>query len=270
MKRRWIVASVIGAAVAAIGLTGAVAQAAEARDYVVLGDSYASGLGAGNYRDSTCSQSDGYSYPARWVAKRGRSSFGDTIVNKSCSGATVADVRAKQLGDLDRNTGWVTITVGGNDVGFASALTTCAIYDDRACAATVQAGVGKATTTLPTALDGLFNTIRAKAPNAKVYVVGYPRLVTTGATTVGNCLLSTYERQQINHAADVLAEVVRQRTAARSGFTYVDGRAIFAGHEACTGSPWINKPGDGTAKEAFHPNRTGYEQYANRLKQITG
>ncbi|WP_158647218.1 SGNH/GDSL hydrolase family protein [Actinoplanes sp. ATCC 53533] len=271
MTRRWIVGTAIAAtAVAAVALTAAVAQAAEARDYVVLGDSYASGLGAGSYRDQTCLQSDGYSYPARWVAKKGRAAFGDSIVNRSCSGATVTTVSTKQLGNLDAETGWVTITVGGNDIGFTSTLTTCVLGTDANCATAVQAGLGKATTSLPGALDRLFATIRSKAPNAKVYVVGYPRLVTTSATPVGNCMLSTYERQQLNHSADVLAEVIRQRTAAKSGFTFVDGRSIFSGHEACTAAPWINRPGTGSLNEAFHPNRTGYEQYANRLQQITG
>jgi lysophospholipase L1-like esterase len=271
LMRRWIVGSAIAtAAVAAVALTGAVAQAAEARDYVVLGDSYASGLGAGSYRDHTCYQSNGYSYASRWVAKKGRATFGDTIVNRSCSGATVTDVRTKQLGNLGKDTGWVTITVGGNDIGFTSTLTTCVLGSDADCATAVQASIGKASIFLPGALDDLFTTIRSKAPNAKVYVVGYPILVTTGSTTVGNCMLSTYERQQLHHSANVLAEVIRQRTAARSGFTFVDGRSVFAGHEACTAAPWINRPGIGALNEAFHPNRTGYEQYANRLKQITG
>jgi hypothetical protein len=42
LKRRWIATSVVGVVAAAVALTSTVAQAAEARDYVVLGDSYAS------------------------------------------------------------------------------------------------------------------------------------------------------------------------------------------------------------------------------------
>ncbi|MEU4562180.1 SGNH/GDSL hydrolase family protein [Actinoplanes sp. NPDC023936] len=272
MKRRWIGALAVAAAsVAAVALSGAVAQAATARDYVVLGDSYAAGLGAGNYRDTTCFQSDGKSYPSLWVAKKGRAAFGESIVNRSCSGATVSTVRTKQLGDLDKETGWVTITVGGNDIGFTSTLTGCVAGTDATCHQAVQRGIGIATTTLPQTLGQLFSTIRAKAPNARVYVVGYPRLVVAAdKAPVGACSLNSYKRSLLNHSADVLADVIRQRTAAHSGFTYVDGRSIFAGHEACTREPWIHDVKLNALTEAFHPNSTGYEQYAQRLKQITG
>lgn len=265
--RRWIVGSVLAAAtVAAVALTGAVAQAAEARDYVALGDSYASGLGAAPYRAGGCSQSIGNSYPAQWVTKKGRAAFGDTIVNATCSGATVADVRSKQLAALDKNTGWVTVTVGGNDVGFAQTLGLC-ILSDANCAAAVQAGVKTATETLPGRLNALFSDIRSKAPNAKVYVVGYPRLLTTAAMAEG-CLFNADRRARLNHGADVLAEVLRNQTVRRNGFTYVDGRDIFAGHESCGGDPWIR--GMNAGSEAFHPNAEGYERYARRLRQITG
>jgi lysophospholipase L1-like esterase len=271
LKRRWIATSVVGVVAAAVALTSTVAQAAEARDYVVLGDSYASGLGAGGtYRDEVCYQSEGKSYPARWVAKRGRAAFGDTIVNRSCSGATVADVRNKQLGDLDDETGWVTVTVGGNDIGFAGTLISCRFSSDTSCAAAVRAGIGKANSTLPGTLSGLFDRIRAEAPNAKVYVVGYPHLITSGTLQPG-CPFNAYKQQQLNHGADVLAEVIRNRVAGRKNFTFVDGRTIFAGHEACSPAPWIRTALDTRPATAmFHPNQTGYEEYAHRLKQITG
>ena len=268
MKRRWIAASVVGAVVAAVALTSTAAQAAEARDYVVLGDSYASGLGAGKYRDSICYQSDGNSYPARWVAKRGRAAFGDSIVNRSCSGATVKDVQNKQLGDLDNKTGWVTVTVSGNDLGFATTLLSCATSSDASCGIAVQAAIGK-TNALRSSLKNLFGAIRSKAPNAKVYVVGYPNLVTTGTLGKG-CLFNVYKQQLLNHGAAHLAAALRDTTVA-AGFHFVDGQAIFAGHEACTSAPWINSAlSTQPTKALFHPTAAGYEAYANRLKQITG
>jgi lysophospholipase L1-like esterase len=272
VKRRWIgIVALVGATVAGIGVFASVAQAAEARNYVALGDSYASGLGAGGDYRYACKQSVGLSYPARWAAWKGRQTFGD-VHNRSCSGHTIGEVRSELSSYLDRDTGWVTVTVGGNDVRFVKTLQACA-GTDADCRSKVEEGISLATTTLPGKLDGLFNEIRAKAPNAKVYVVGYPRLfVAAGRTPAPGCVFNAAKRNMLNHSADVLAEVIRQRAATRSGFTYVDGRTIFAGHEACTGQSWINEPftSGKNHDEWFHPNATGYQKYADRLKQVTG
>ncbi|NJP31933.1 SGNH/GDSL hydrolase family protein [Micromonospora thermarum] len=274
MTRRWIASSVA----AAVALTAAVwvatndtnAQAADARNYVVLGDSYAAGVGAGNYRDTTCRQSADGSYPHLWVQARTRAAFGPRITNRSCSGATVQTVRDTQLGALDASTGWVTVTVGGNDVGFAATLQQCLLGTDATCHTAVQRSVGVMQSTLPGALDSLFATIRKKAPTAKVYVVGYPRLVAAASPSRSCGSLTDSRRAGLNSAADTLAEVTRQRTAGRPGFTFIDGRAIFAGREACTSSPWVHPLRTDAVVESFHPNRAGYQAYAARLHAVTG
>ena len=103
-----------------VGLA-APAQAAPP-SYVALGDSYSSGVGTRSYLNdgSTCQRSV-YAYPSLIAAAKGYA-----LNFRACSGATVADVTNSQLSALSAANAYVTISVGGNDAGFASVLTTCA------------------------------------------------------------------------------------------------------------------------------------------------
>jgi hypothetical protein len=100
----------------------------------------------------------------------------------------------------------------------------------------------------------VYGEIRNRAPNARVIVLGYPHIYHLGGScSVG---LSETKRAAINQSSDVLAEVISGRAAA-FGFTFVDGRSAFDGHEICAaGARWINSitwPID----ESYHPNAAG-------------
>ena len=120
--------AVAGAAVLAVAapslLVPAAASAQSAVAYVALGDSYSSGVGAGNYIGSSgsCDQSTN-AYPALWDAANQPASY----VSETCSGATTATVLSSQLSALSPATTLVSITVGGNDVGFTPVMETCVL-----------------------------------------------------------------------------------------------------------------------------------------------
>ncbi|MBR7679350.1 lipase, partial [Streptomyces daliensis] len=87
---------------------------------VALGDSYSSGVGAGDYDpDSGDCKRSANAYPQLWSAANAPSSF-DFV---ACSGATTDDVLSGQLDALSDATGVVSISIGGNDVGFADTMT---------------------------------------------------------------------------------------------------------------------------------------------------
>ncbi|BAL87057.1 putative GDSL-like lipase/acylhydrolase [Actinoplanes missouriensis 431] len=242
--------------------------AVDARDYVALGDSYAAGLGGGNYADTSCLQSTDKSYPQLWIDAKGTDALGETV-NKACSGAVISTVTSQQLTALTDRTGWVTLTVGGNDVGFVAGLQQCVLGSDQTCAQSVKNASGTMESNLPGALDKLYTQVRAKAPNAKVYVVGYPHLVADPGAGVACDSLNDARRKALNAASDTLSEVISTVVAKHPGFTYVDARVIFAGHEACTKDPWIHAIADDMS-ESFHPNADGYAAYAKVLHGVTG
>ncbi|MFE0513064.1 SGNH/GDSL hydrolase family protein [Streptomyces sp. NPDC058964] len=238
-----------------LALTGAAAaqaspQLAATGGYVALGDSYSSGVGAGSYISSSgsCSRST-KAYPYLWNAAHAPSSFAFT----ACSGATTDDVLANQLGSLGSATGLVSITIGGNDAGFADVMTTCVLSSDSGCLSRINTAKAYVDSTLPGKLDNVYNAISTRAPSARVVVLGYPRFYMLGTTCLG---LSETKRAAINGAADYLDAAIAKR-AADHGFTFGDVRSTFAGHEICSGSSWLHSLNWLNVGESYHPTAAG-------------
>ncbi|MGW9080002.1 SGNH/GDSL hydrolase family protein [Streptomyces kronopolitis] len=230
--------------------TAASAQLPTATGYVALGDSYSSGVGAGSYDSAggSCKRS-AKSYPALWAAAHSPSSFRFT----ACSGARTGDVLSSQLGPLSNSTGLVSITIGGNDAGFADTMTTCALQGESACLSRVAQARSFIDSTLPGRLDGVYDAISQKAPAARVVVLGYPHFYRLNGTCIAG--LSERSRAAINAAADDINGVMAKR-AADHGFSFADVNATFSGHELCSGSPWLHSvtfPVD----ESYHPTAAG-------------
>ena len=96
---------------------------------------------------------------------------------RACSGAKIADVTNTQLSALTSATTHVSISVGGNDAGFADVLTECAQpWWSSNCDGAINTAQSFVNNTLPSRLTTLYSQIRARAPYAKVVVVGYPRI----------------------------------------------------------------------------------------------
>lgn len=223
-----------------------------APEYVALGDSYASGVGAGATK-GRCRQSQ-HAYPALFA--KGFPSF----TFAACTGAATADVVANQLKALTPATTLVTITVGGNDLGFVDVMTTCTLGGDKSCVNRVKQAKEFIESGLPAALDTTYAAIRQAAPNARLVVVGYPRLF----EDVSKCRsLSHTKRTAINTAANLLSDVTAKR-AASAGATYVDVRDEFSGHGVCAATPWINGLTSPTSN-SYHPNKAGQAGYAQAL-----
>jgi lysophospholipase L1-like esterase len=254
--RRSRFAAFTAALLLAVGatLTGtATAQASEeaaATGYVALGDSYSSGVGAGSYISSSgdCKRST-KAYPHLWAAANAPSSFNFT----ACSGARTGDVLASQLGPLNADTGLVSLTVGGNDAGFADVMSTCVLQSDSACVSRINTAKVYVDSTLPGQLDKVYSAIRSKAPAAHVVVLGYPRFYKLGGTCAG---LSQTKRSAINNAADYLNTAIAKR-AADHGFAFGDVRTTFTGHELCSGSAWLHGLNLLNVGESYHPKAAG-------------
>lgn len=226
------------------------ADAAGAR-YVALGDSYASGVGSGSYISSSgsCLRST-RAYSQLWANTHAPASY----TSVACSGAKTTDVTATQLSALSSSTTLVSITVGGNDVGFSTVMEDCVIYSTTTCVNEVNAAENTARTQLPGWLDTTYNGIRAHAPNAKVVVVDYPRFYHDVWWCIG---LSSTDRDKINEGADVLDGVI-QAAATRHGFAFADVRSAFAsGHEICDGSSWLHSIDWADLVQSYHPTASG-------------
>jgi lysophospholipase L1-like esterase len=231
--------------------TAANAQTA-AVHYVALGDSYSSGVGAGSYTSASgsCDRSTN-AYSQLWANATKPASY----LSVACSGATTSTVISGQLSALSSSTTLVSITVGGNDVGFSSVMETCVLDSTSSCVSSVDAAEAKMATTLPAALNSVLGDIAADAPSARVVVLGYPDLydLSQSAGCIG---LSTTDRTDLNAAAGKLDGQI-SAAAARYGDVYVNVQPYFAGHEICDSSRWLHSVNILDISESYHPTATG-------------
>jgi lysophospholipase L1-like esterase len=260
MSPRLRVAGVSVATLAAslIGMPSAhAATSSVAPAYVALGDSYASGVGTRTYySDSGSCYRSPYAYAVLDAVRLGAS-----LSFQACSGARTGDVKNNQLGTLSASTTYVTVQVGGNDAGFSDVLTECAQPGWASdCNGAIDSAQSKITNTLPAALDSLYSAIRSKAPDAKVVVVGYPRIF-NGEDCNAGTWFSPSEETRLNQTADLLNSKLSSRAAAK-GFSFVNPTSAFIGHAVCDSTEWINGLSN-PIRESYHPNRSGATGFAN-------
>lgn len=287
--------SVGTASAANAAMTSTPSQPGAGYTYVALGDSYAAGYGLPTSPgwDQWCSRSI-QSYPAQVAAH-----FDFVRTDATCQGATIANVLDTpqqigggktvpvQLDALSPTTKIVTVTIGGNDLGFFDILASCValsaqgpllLSPSHANCAEVYAAHGgnvldaKVASTVMPNLTKLFAAIRAKAPDAKVFVVGYPSLMPdTADTPAGGCFspLGSPNAFPITNAdVPFLAGVestlndATQTAATQAGFTFVPLQADSVAHTACsTTAPYIRgilpNGSQGFLPWSFHPNLAG-------------
>lgn len=256
--------SIIGISVLTLvgGAVSASAAPAEV-NYVALGDSYSSGVGAGSYGDSGSCRRSANAYPQLWANSHAVSSFKFV----ACSGAVTSDV-INQASHVDSSTTFITVSVGGNDAGFADVMVHCTLGSDSSCVNRVEEAKQFARNTLPGRLDNVYQTLTSRAPNAEIVVLGYPRFYQIGGTCkVG---LSDTKRAAINSGADTLAEVTAERAAAW-GLKFVDVRGAFSGHEICSSGDWWLHSLTWPIVESYHPTADGQRLgYLAALQSVTG
>lgn len=249
--------ALLTALLTALGVIAAAPAQAAPIDYVALGDSFSSGVGAPGATGS-CGRSP-QSYAPLWATAHATQTF----ANATCSGAVTTDV-INQVSSLNANTDVVSITIGGNDAGFFSTMITCVLASESSCQAAVNRGINDAT--LPGKLDRTYAAIRSRAPAATVYVLGYPRLFELPSSCFGQPSLA--KRRILNAGADRLSDVIRGRAQA-AGFRYVDVRPVFSGHGVCGSPSWVN--GSLLSSGAYHPNAAGYRSgYLAAFTAATG
>jgi lysophospholipase L1-like esterase len=242
-----------------------------ATKYVALGDSYSSGTGTRTYYDSNCQRSV-YAYP--YLEHNAHPDW--TFVHAACSGAKTGDIINTQSSSLTSDTNWVSYTIGGNDAGFSSVITTCA-YPSWAsdCNGAIDGAQNYINNTLPGRLDLVNNTIKSRSPNAKVIVLDYPHLF-NGEDCNAGTWFSPSEETRLNQTADMLRDKLSQAASrAGSNFIFRDVIPPFIGHAVCDGgggssTEWINGLSNPVG-ESYHPKITGHANgYYPVLHAVTG
>lgn len=270
--------------VAVMALVGALAAAsAGAATYTALGDSYAAGplIPNQSLNPLGCLRSD-HNYAHLTAAAKGL-----TLTDVSCSGATTADMteaqnvepgpNPPQFNGLAAGTNIVSLTIGGNDIGFSEVLESCITYNpfSTPCKDKYDSGghdqlAERIANTAPK-VAAVLQGIHTRSPNARVFVVDYPDILPSGSGCWPTVPLSFGDVPYL-HATEERLNSMLATTAAANGATLVDWYGPSIGHDACKGSStrWVEPLIPGELSAPVHPNKAGMEGAAAVLEAAIG
>ncbi|HET8697315.1 MAG TPA: SGNH/GDSL hydrolase family protein, partial [Gammaproteobacteria bacterium] len=211
--------------------------------HVALGSSFAAGPGIETQLGS-CGRSD-HNYPHLVAA-----TLELELTDVSCGGATTANIldtpqngAAPQLAAVGADTALVTVTIGGNDITYSASTIRCgnAQADDRCAAKLDQARIANLVRELPGRLAAVIDAIHAKAPNATIVVVTYPRVVPPTAERCAAVGLTVADADYFAALGQQLEDAT-VGAAKPKGALAADSYALAEGHGPCAadGDRWVN------------------------------
>lgn len=256
--------------VVAMAMLGA-AVGASAATYTALGDSYAAGplIPNQSLNPLGCLRSD------KNYAHLAAAQMGKSLSDVSCSGATTEDMTASQdvtpgpnppqFNALSTSTQIVTLSIGGNDIGFTSIIENCASAtpfghpcQDQYNSGGVDQLAARINATAPK-VAAVIQGIHTRSPSARVVVVAYePILPETGSGCWPQVPLAWADVPYLR-ATQKRLNTMLQTTAAANGARYADTYTAAIGHDSCKSSStrWVEPLIPGNTAAPFHPNARG-------------
>ena len=236
--------------------------------YVAMGSSFAAGIGLGPRAPGSpiaCMRTIN-GYPQQLARL-----LHITILDVTSSGATTAHIlhggqyfQRAQLDAVTAATQLVTITSGGNDIGYVGGLSAMAARNSPTFVGWVLRHMRRAPQprdydAVRRDLTAVVTEVRRRAPRARVVLVTYPTILPPSGTCA-RLNLTEGEVRDMREVGDQLAQATAA-AAAQTGALLVDMNRLGADHHACSAQPWANGWVDvhGTP---FHPTLLGAQETA--------
>lgn len=256
---------------------------------VALGSSFASGPGIEPIADKAAGRSK-RNYPALLAELTGAQ-----LTDRTASGATTAHIlhqrqhsgisfrgRNPQLANFPANTDLVTLTAGGNDLGYLASMIKVG------CAQRITNPLLRPLSQLlrrggiPTVSDSeilstaediarIVDTVRSHAPAARVFLVEYLALIGSDTQALTPAVPFTHQQlSALRHIADSLVRVYA-KAAELTGAEVVPMSTLSAAHALGSPQPWVTgMPAKLTgiaSRPPFHPNAAGMEATAAAIAE---
>ena len=283
-----------GALLPVVALAGGVAPARGAGGHaltgplVALGDSYA----AGNLIPASPVGSPG-------GCLRSSRNYSDDVANAlhlayvdaACTGAKLANMTAPepvllgtdppQLSALAAADSVVTLTIGGNDIGFAQILLTCGALSltnpwGDPCERHYTSGgtdrIAAAIKAEAPRVGALLRDVLARAPHALVLLVGYPDILPNTGHGCFPVVPFAHGDVPYLRTTEIELNQMLANEAAANGATFVDTYTPTIGHDACTSAGTRDVEGVIPTSPAypFHPDKRGQQVMASRVLAALG
>jgi lysophospholipase L1-like esterase len=262
------------------------AEQAPVQHYVALGDSYAAGplVPIPTGKPVGCLRSD-RNYPAVVAEALGVADFRDV----SCSGATTENITGPQdvpLGEnppqldaLAPDTELVTISIGGNDIGFGEIVSECAQRSPlqptgSACKDHFTAGgtdeLAQRIEEAASLVAAVLAAIEERSPSARVLLVGYPAILPDEGP--GCFPLVPFSPGDVAYLRGVekALNAMLADEAAGAGVDFVDTYTPSIGHDACQppGTRWVEGLVPTAPAAPVHPNARGMAEIGEVVAEV--
>lgn len=249
-------------------------------NYVALGDSYTAGpvIPVQQTNPSGCLRSD-HNYPHLVAA-----SLDDAVLRDvSCSGATTTDMTSPQsvqggsnppqFDALGPHTDAVSLTIGGNDIGFVSIAENCSSpvnsgtpCQDRYVKNGHDTVADLITNTAPK-VQAVLQGIHARSPHATIFLLGYLDILPDSGTGCWPQMPITDGDVPYLRDTEKRLNSMLQNVAAANGAVYVDTYTPSIGRDACQLPTvrWVEPVMPVNPAAPIHPNGAGMEATAKIL-----
>lgn len=237
-------------------------------DYVALGDSYAA---MGSRDVPTTGPEFCLRATDNYPSLVGSDQRIATATDASCQGAQIPDLIEPrdagsaeipaQLAALETGTDLVTLSIGGNDLGFGEIIG-CVQQNLFAeaevdCVGSLDGTVRERLAELPAELDGIYDRIDDYSGGARVITTGYLPILTDSQDCPELAALPAVER---TWAAQLTAELndVLATVAEDNGAEFILPTGV-AEHTVCAepGQRWVDITGAETGSHPMHPTAAG-------------
>ncbi len=248
--------------------------------YVAMGSSFAAGPGVTNVAEGSpqrCGRSsDNY---AHQIARR----FELDLVDVSCSGAKTADILEAsetlpaQIEAVSADTQLVTITIGGNDLGYIGGLmaASCAEHEitspnsgARKCWPIAEAPSEADYKKTEASMMEIAQQIKQRAPNAVLIFVDYATVIPDNDICTVAPLSDDAAQSARNIARNL--EAITDRVATNSNALIIKASVLTKQHNTCSAIPWMRgypDPNWTFSTLPYHPTLESMTAIADAIEQ---
>lgn len=250
--------------------------------YVAMGSSFASGPGISETAEDS-----------PWFCGRSRDNYahqlarlrGLSLVDVSCGGASTRHIldggqllQPAQIEAVTAQTELVTVTIGGNDIGYMANLLALGCNAQtpwyvRMLGSCKPRSPAEMEQGLPKVLDQLvaiITEVRRRAPAAKLVLVNY-QTVLPASGTCERLGLSAEQVAQMRDIAEQLADVT-YAAAEGHGALYMDAKRLTQEHDVCAEDSWMTgmHPEGEVWGSPLHTTLAGMTAIAQGLNEFLG
>jgi len=271
-------ASLLAALATLLIACAAFAASASAASYVSLGDSYVAGPFIPNPAlPLGCLKSD-HNYPHLAAPSIG------PLRDPSCSGAKTDDMtnpqeveidgpNPPQFNSLEAGTEVVSLTIGGNDIGFSEIAQSCITLNpfSSPCKSKYDSGghdqIAERIAATAPKVAAVLQGIHARSPEARVYVVNYPAIFPETGNGCWPQMPISFSDAPYLRAKEQELDAMLATQAGANGAKLVNWYQASIGHDACKSSSvrWVEPLVPNNPAAPIHPNLRGMEGAASVL-----